>query len=75
MTINKRQWQSLSNVGLFVKEPGFTYSQLYIALSRVQNRDKLKLLILDNDGIYSQIKLPMMFIKKFLENYKQFVHF
>ncbi|XP_042752708.2 uncharacterized protein LOC122195196, partial [Lactuca sativa] len=50
MTINKSQGQSLSKVGLFLKDPVFSHGQLYVALSRVQSRGKLKLLILDKDG-------------------------
>ncbi|XP_023735292.2 uncharacterized protein LOC111883168 [Lactuca sativa] len=50
MTINKSQGQSLSKVGLFFKDPVFTHGQLYVALSRVQSREGLKLLILDKDG-------------------------
>ncbi|XP_052620798.1 uncharacterized protein LOC111886898 [Lactuca sativa] len=50
MTINKSQGQSLSKVGLFLKDPVFTHGQLYVALSRVQSREGLKLLILDKDG-------------------------
>ncbi|XP_052623866.1 uncharacterized protein LOC128129287 [Lactuca sativa] len=50
ITINKSQGQSLSKVGLFLKHPVFSHGQLYVALSRVQSIDGLKLLILDNDG-------------------------
>ncbi|KAL7583176.1 hypothetical protein Lser_V15G43645 [Lactuca serriola] len=50
MTINKSQGQSLSKVGLFLKDPVFTYGQLYVALSRVQSRQGLRLLILDKHG-------------------------
>ncbi|KAD4384901.1 hypothetical protein E3N88_25069 [Mikania micrantha] len=50
MTINKSQGQSLSRVGLYLKEPVFTHGQLYVALSRVKTRDGVKLLILDRDG-------------------------
>ncbi|XP_035830876.1 uncharacterized protein LOC110866786 [Helianthus annuus] len=50
MTINKSQGQSLSKVGLYLRQPVFTHGQLYVALSRVTRRDGIKLLILDNDG-------------------------
>ncbi|XP_076941143.1 ATP-dependent DNA helicase RRM3-like [Bidens hawaiensis] len=50
MTINKSQGQSLSRVGLYLKRPVFTHGQLYVALSRVTRRDRLKVLILDSDG-------------------------
>ena len=50
MTINKSQGQSLSRVGLFLKEPVFTHGQLYVALSRVTRRDDLKVVILDSNG-------------------------
>ncbi|XP_035842078.1 uncharacterized protein LOC110923934 [Helianthus annuus] len=50
MTINKSQGQSLSKVGLFLKEPVFTHGQLYVALSRVKSREGVKMLILDKDG-------------------------
>ena len=50
MTINKSQGQSLSNVGLFFREPVFTHGQLYVALSRVKSRDGLKILIFDKEN-------------------------
>ncbi|XP_021980701.1 uncharacterized protein LOC110876850 [Helianthus annuus] len=50
MTINKSQGQSLSKVGLFLRQPVFTHGQLYVALSRVKSREGLRLLILDKDG-------------------------
>ncbi|XP_021995589.1 uncharacterized protein LOC110892748 [Helianthus annuus] len=50
MTLNKSQGQSLSKVGLYLRQPVFTHGQLYVALSRVTRRDGIKLLILDNEG-------------------------
>ncbi|KAI3745925.1 hypothetical protein L6452_08337 [Arctium lappa] len=53
MTINKSQGQSLSKVGLFLRQPVFTYGQLYVALSRVKRRQCLKILIIDGESIIS----------------------
>ncbi|XP_021974686.2 uncharacterized protein LOC110869772 [Helianthus annuus] len=50
MTINKSQGQSLSRVGLYLRDPVFSHGQLYVALSRVKTRDGVKLLISDKDG-------------------------
>ncbi|KAL6494072.1 hypothetical protein OROGR_031981 [Orobanche gracilis] len=50
MTINKSQGQSLSNVGLFLRNPVFTHGQLYVAVSRVRSKRGLKILILDDEG-------------------------
>ncbi|XP_076895083.1 uncharacterized protein LOC143547573 [Bidens hawaiensis] len=49
MTINKSQVQSLSRVGLYLKDPVFSHCQLYVALSRVKSRDGIKLVILDKE--------------------------
>ncbi|KAK9073991.1 hypothetical protein SSX86_006586 [Deinandra increscens subsp. villosa] len=50
MTIHKSQGQSLSRVGLYLKDPVFSHGQLYVALSRVKSKKSLKILILDEDG-------------------------
>ncbi|KAF5783177.1 putative DNA helicase [Helianthus annuus] len=50
MTINKSQGQSLSKVGLYLKDHVFTHGQLYVALSRVKTREGVKILIFDADG-------------------------
>ncbi|KAL4567357.1 hypothetical protein LXL04_022940 [Taraxacum kok-saghyz] len=61
MTINKSQGQSLSKVGLFLKEPVFTHGQLYIALSRVTSKDGLKILSLNKDGQISNNTINVVF--------------
>ncbi|XP_019167570.1 PREDICTED: uncharacterized protein LOC109163271 [Ipomoea nil] len=45
MTINKSQGKTLSHVGLILKKPVFVHGQLYVAASRVNNPDGLKILI------------------------------
>ena len=51
MTINKSQGQSLSKVGLFLRNSVFSHGQLYIAFSKVTNPQGLKVLICKNDCI------------------------
>ncbi|XP_022023686.1 uncharacterized protein LOC110923942 [Helianthus annuus] len=63
MTINKSQGQSLSKVGLYLKDPVFTHGELYVALSRVKTREGVKILIFDADE-NQQIRLLMLFTKK-----------
>ncbi|XP_054796779.1 uncharacterized protein LOC129302125 [Prosopis cineraria] len=50
MTINKSQGQSLCNVGLYLPRPVFMHNQLYVAVSRVQSKEDLKILVLNEDG-------------------------
>ena len=50
MTINKSQGQTLCNVGIYLKKLVFTHGQLYVAASRVTNKNGLKILIEKEDG-------------------------
>lgn len=49
MTINKGQGQTLKQVGVYLPKPVFAHGQLYVAISRVQHRSGLKILI-DNSN-------------------------
>jgi ATP-dependent DNA helicase PIF1 len=58
MTINKAQGQTVHNTGLYLPTPCFSHGQLYVALSRVTSRSRLKVLIEnpvheDEDGVYT----------------------
>lgn len=54
MTINKSQGQTLSKIGLDLRSSPFAHGQLYVALSRAQNRNSIMCLLPDThiiDGI------------------------
>ena len=48
MTINKSQGQSFDKVGIHLSSPVFSHGQLYVALSRVTNKNNLKILVTNN---------------------------
>ena len=47
MSINKAQGQTIPNMGLYLPNPVFTHGQLYVALSRVQSKHKISVLVKD----------------------------
>ncbi|RYR66272.1 hypothetical protein Ahy_A03g012255 [Arachis hypogaea] len=63
MTINKSQGQTLSTVGLFLRRPVFSHGQLYVALSRVRNRNGLKILLCD-EGLVDAAKTENVVFKE-----------
>ena len=59
MTINKAQGQTIPIMGLYLPKSVFTHGQLYVALSRVQSKDNIKVLVKDGhkegkEGVYTK---------------------
>ena len=59
MTINKAQGQTITKIGLYLSKSVFTHGQLYVALSRVQSKDNIKVLVKDRhikgkDSVYTK---------------------
>ncbi|CAG8698277.1 3716_t:CDS:1, partial [Ambispora leptoticha] len=59
MTINKVQGQTIPIMGLYLPKSVFTHGQLYVALSRVQSKNNIKVLVEDRhkkekEGIYTK---------------------
>jgi ATP-dependent DNA helicase PIF1 len=72
MTINKSQGQTLSDVGIYLPSPVFSHGQLYVAMSRVRDRSKLKILgSSDNPAIIQNVVYTEVSISYF----HQFVWF
>ena len=65
MKINKSQWQSMSNVGLYLPNPVFSHGQLYVALSRVKFINGLKVLILNKEKETTNVTTNVMYIEAF----------
>ncbi|XP_061347832.1 uncharacterized protein LOC133293301 [Gastrolobium bilobum] len=65
MTINKSQGQSLSHVAIYLPKPVFTHGQLYVALSRVNSKHGLKILILDENGCVTNNTLNIVYKEVF----------
>ena len=59
MTINKSQGQTFNSVGLLLRRPCFSHSQLYVAISRLRNFEiSLKILFETHEnGLYRQGEL------------------
>ena len=51
ITSNKAQGQTLSHVGIYLKQGFFSHGQLYVAMSRVGSKDSLK--ISSDHGVYT----------------------
>ena len=56
MTISKSQGQSLGRVGILLRAPVFGHGQLYTAFSRAQNRDCIKMHVVDTPNVQGEFK-------------------
>lgn len=50
MTINKAQGQTFNKVGIILNTPVFAHGQLYVALSRVTNSERLFIQLLNDNN-------------------------
>ncbi len=49
MTINKSQGQTFERVGIYLRTPVFSHGQLYVAFSRAQSKDNIRIQIEDTE--------------------------
>lgn len=66
MTINKSQVQSLKNIWVYISSSIFSYSQFYMAISKVISWGGLKLLITDEDSQYTNSTSNVLYKEVFL---------
>ncbi|KAF1860373.1 hypothetical protein Lal_00037712 [Lupinus albus] len=59
------QRQSLASVGLYLPRPVFGHGQLYVAFSRIQSMEGLKILIHDNEGKTMNTKINVVYKEVF----------
>jgi hypothetical protein len=65
MTINKAQGQSFDTVGVDLRLPVFTHGQLYVALSRVTDVDRLHVLLPEqDDGRVENVVYPEVLLTR-----------
>ena len=55
ITINKAQGQTIPYMGLYLPNPIFAHGQLYVALSRVQSKNYIKILVKDHGHINGEV--------------------
>ncbi|XP_031108707.1 uncharacterized protein LOC116013198 [Ipomoea triloba] len=65
MTINKSQGQTLSHVGLLLKKSVFVHGQFYVAASRINNPDGLKILIVNDSRTSSTTTINVVYHEVF----------
>jgi ATP-dependent exoDNAse (exonuclease V) alpha subunit len=68
MSINKSQGQTLGQVGLYLPRPVFTHGQLYVAVSRVKTRSRLKILITDDNEKTKNSTVNVVYLEVFQKN-------